>query len=74
MQNVIANNKKGTLIQCDLESQQHFENFFLSPEYSHFCLLIAIQLLATKELGITVLNKIESIKENSQDKLKQNLR
>ena len=50
------------------------KNFSLSPEYSHFCVLIAIQLLATKKLGITVLNKIESIKENSQDKLMQNLR
>ena len=50
------------------------KNFSLSPEYSHFCVLIAIQLLATKKLGIIVLNKIESIKENSQDKLMQNLR
>ena len=51
------------------------KNFFLSPEYSHFGALIAIQLLATKILGRTVLNKIESIKENSQDnKLMQNLR
>lgn len=50
------------------------KNLFLSPEYSHFCVLIAIQLLATRELGITVLNKIESMKENSQDKLMQTLR
>ena len=50
MQNVIANTRKGTLIQCDLESQLHFENvFFLPPEYSYFCVLIAIQLLATKK-------------------------
>ena len=50
------------------------KNFFLSPEYSHFDALIAIQLLAPQKLGITVLNKIESIKENSQEKLMQNLR
>ena len=51
MQNVIANNRKGTLIQCDLESQLHFELFFFfwPPEYSYFCVLIAIQLLATKK-------------------------
>ena len=24
MQNVLANNRKGTLIQCDLKSQLHF--------------------------------------------------
>ena len=50
------------------------KNSFLSPEYSHFGALIAIQLLAPQKLEITVLNKIESIKENSQEKLIQNLR
>ena len=74
MQNVIANNRKGTLIQRDLESQWHFEKSCLLNILNFVYVLIAIQLLATKKLGITVLNKIESIKDNSQDKLMQNLR
>ena len=78
MQNVIANNGKGTLIQCDLESQLHFEFcFFLPPEYSYFCVLIAIQLLPTKKNwknGFKQNREYQRI-ENSQDnKLMRNLR
>ena len=61
-------NIKPILLNCKIMGKAHWFNVIsrVSNAYSYFSVLIAIQLLATKKLGITVLNKIESIKENSQ--------